>query len=177
MFLQYNVATLLGEPIGATRVYEMDDRVLIDVDEPRHEHMVGRAVFLRTADGIFVSAALHGVQRETCSRCLRDVDTPVDLEIREEYFARVDLHTGASQPPPDDPEAFRVDARHTLDLEDAVRQYWTAALSMQPLCRPDCKGLCPRCGHDLNPGSCACRPETDVRWSALRELAVKREGS
>jgi len=178
MSLQFNVATLLSEPVGATCVYEIDDRVLIDGDEPRHEHAAGRAVFLRTEDGVFVSATLHGVQREACSRCLRDVETPLDLEIREEYFARVDVHTGANLPRPEDPEAFRVDTRHTLDLEDAVRQYWTAALSMQPLCRPDCKGLCPRCGHDLNPGACACRPEEeDARWSALRELAVKREGS
>jgi uncharacterized protein len=62
-------------------------------------------------------------------------------------------------------------------LEDAVRQYWTAALSMQPLCQPDCKGLCPRCGRDRNAGACACEPEEDVRWSALRELAAKQEGS
>jgi uncharacterized protein len=177
MSLQFNVATLLGEPLGATRVYEIDERALVDTEEPRHERVAGRAVFLRTKEGVFVSATLHGVQREACSRCLRDVETPVDLEIREEYFARVDVHTGASLPPPEDPEAFRVDARHTLDLEDAVRQYWTAALSMQPLCRPDCKGICPRCGRDLNAGSCECGPEEDSRWSALRELAGKREGS
>ena len=45
-------------------------------------------------------------------------------------------------------------------------------LSMPPklLCRPDCKGLCQRCGQNLNEGPCDCKPEGDPRWEALREL-------
>jgi uncharacterized protein len=177
MSLQYNVATLLQEPIGATRVYEVDERVLVDSEEPRHERLAGSVRFLRTKEGVYVTATLRGVQHDACSRCLQDVPVPVEIELREEYFARVDLRTGDSLPLPVDRDAFRIDAQHTLDLEDAVRQYWTAAQSMQPLCRPDCKGLCPSCGHDLNRGACGCQPEEDERWSALRELAVRREGS
>jgi uncharacterized protein len=57
-----------------------------------------------------------------------------------------------------------------LDLTEAVRQYRETALAMQPLCRPDCKGLCPVCGSDLNEGPCNCGAGTDSRWSALAAL-------
>jgi uncharacterized protein len=47
-------------------------------------------------------------------------------------------------------------------------------LPMKPLCRPDCRGLCPTCGNDLNVGPCACPSETvDARWEALRALKEK----
>jgi uncharacterized protein len=42
---------------------------------------------------------------------------------------------------------------------------------MQPLCREDCRGLCPRCGADLNEGECACEPgPVDNRWAGLAQL-------
>ncbi|HEY1251047.1 MAG TPA: DUF177 domain-containing protein [Thermoanaerobaculia bacterium] len=48
------------------------------------------------------------------------------------------------------------------------------ALPMKPLCRPDCRGLCPTCGKDLNLGACACKRDTvDPRWDALRGLREK----
>jgi uncharacterized protein len=48
------------------------------------------------------------------------------------------------------------------------------ALPMKPLCKPDCRGLCPTCGKDLNLGACACAPESiDPRWEALKALKEK----
>jgi uncharacterized protein len=41
-----------------------------------------------------------------------------------------------------------------------------------PLCRPDCLGLCSRCGGDLNLGECTCRPEADPRWAPLSGLEL-----
>ena len=176
MSLQYNVATLLKEPIGSTREYAVESRVLIDEEAPRHYDVSGRTTFLRTRHGVLVTAHLHGVQREPCSRCLREVDVPVQVELEEEFFASVDIHTGAHLPPPEDIEAFRINPQQILDLEEAVRQLWMTALPMQPLCRRDCRGLCPRCGKDLNEGTCSCPSEADERWGALRQLLVQMEG-
>ncbi len=48
------------------------------------------------------------------------------------------------------------------------------ALPMKPLCKPDCRGLCPTCGKDKNLGACACTTETiDPRWEALKALKEK----
>jgi uncharacterized protein len=171
MSIEYNVATLLKEPVGSTREYEVDDRVLIDDDQPHHRHVVGRTTLLRIKTGVLASVTLDGVEDDRCSRCLRPVDVPLHVEFSEEYHARFDLETGAALPKPDDPEAFRIDARNVIDIQEAVRQYWTAGRPMQALCRPDCRGLCPRCGRDLNLRPCECEPEPDERWAALRALA------
>jgi uncharacterized protein len=169
--LQFNVATLLREPVGSTRHYDIDDNARVD----ERRHVTGRASFLRTNRGILVTARLAGVLAQECSRCLKPLEVPIAIEFEEEYFASVQPGTGAPLPPPDDPEAFRIDARHILDLEDAVSQFWTAALPMQPLCQPDCRGLCPSCGQDWNTGQCDCAPGGDPRWSALEQLSTKLE--
>jgi len=174
--LRYNVSTLLREPVGATREYEIDDVVLVDEEAPRQERIAGSATFLRTKEGVLVTVHLEGIEHEVCSRCLAGVVVPMRIDFTEEFLPKVDMRTGAPAPKPEDPEAFRIDAEHTLDLEEAVRQWWTAAVPMQPLCRPDCRGLCARCGQDLNAGPCACQPDEDERWSPLRKLARKLEG-
>ena len=177
MSLRYNVSTLLREPIGSTREYDIEDVVLVDDGAPRQERVAGTATFLRTKHGVLVTSHLEGIEHDVCSRCLVDVAVPMRLDIAEEFFPAADLRTGAPLPAPEDPEAFRIDAEHTLDLEEAIRQCWAGAVPMQPLCRPDCRGLCPRCGQDLNLGPCSCRPEGDERWSSLRQLARKPEGT
>lgn len=174
MSVRYNVSTLLQEPIGAEREQAIDSRVLV-ADDPTVERVHGPATFLRTKAGVLVTADLEGTSHDQCSRCLKDVEVPLRLAIKEEFAASVDANTGMALPEPDDPDMFRIDANHMLDLEEAVRQTWTAALPMQPLCRPDCAGLCSQCGRDLNLGACSCRPQTDERWSALGALAHELE--
>lgn len=177
MSLLYNVSTLLREPIGSTREYDVGDRVLVDAEELRHEHVGGYASFLRTKDGVLVTAHLRGEQPERCSRCLQAIAVPMQVEIEEEFFATVDIRTGARLPRPDQPEAFLITPQQQLDLGEAVRQAWALAMPMKPLCRPDCAGLCARCGKDLNEGPCACVPEQDERWSPLRRLRMEMEGT
>lgn len=60
-----------------------------------------------------------------------------------------------------------------IDLVEDVRQTILLAVPFKLLCRDDCKGLCPRCGKNLNEGACAC-PDLpiDSRWDALRSAAT-----
>ena len=62
---------------------------------------------------------------------------------------------------------------HELDLGAFLREVIALAFPVQPLCREDCKGLCPRCGVDLNVGHCGCGPERRHSPFAVLE-AVKR---
>ena len=78
---------------------------------------------------------------------------------------------------PDEPGCFTIDEHHILDLTEAVRQYALLALPMKPLCRQDCAGLCPTCGHNLNQGGCGCPPQgPDPRWSGLNKLLLTKDG-
>jgi len=80
-----------------------------------------------------------------------------DIELREE-----DLDT-----------AYYRD--HVLDLADMLREQFYLALPMQPLCRPDCLGLCPSCGIDRNVDSCQCKTEwIDPRLSVLKALVTRK---
>ena len=58
-----------------------------------------------------------------------------------------------------------------VDLDELVREQVLLALPSRHLCREDCRGLCQRCGADLNAGDCSCEQgEVDPRWAALAEL-------
>jgi uncharacterized protein len=171
--LRFNVSTLLKEPVGSTREYEIDDRALVHEEGPEFRDVTGHARFLRTNEGILVSAPLHGVERQPCSRCLQEVEFPVDLAFEEVFYPASDINSGAALLTPEDADAFRLTDKWILDLEEPIRQFWTVALPMQLLCRPDCRGLCPQCGQDWNEGSCDCTPPADERWSALGTLLRK----
>ncbi len=71
----------------------------------------------------------------------------------------------------EDPDVFVLPPNAAeLDLRPAIREQWLLAAPSYVLCRDDCKGLCPRCGADLNAGACACLPEADGRWEGLQAL-------
>ncbi len=173
MSLQYNVSTLLKEPIGSTREYEIEDRALVNEDGPELRDVAGEARYLRTNEGILVSAEVQGVEQARCSRCIVEIDIPVTLTFEEMFYPKADIYSGARLAEPEDQEAFRLNDRWILDLEEPIRQFWTVALPMQPLCLPDCRGLCPQCGQDWNKGECTCAPPKDERWSALDALRRK----
>lgn len=171
--LLYNVSGLVREPIGSTREYAIDEEVAVDRGS---RHVTGHAKMLRTPEGVLVSVRLNGIEREECSRCLCEIEVPIQVDFDEEFFSTLDARTGAPLPAPEDADAFRIDAQQELALGEAVRQWWAATVPMQPLCRTGCAGLCARCGKDLNDGPCSCAPPGDERWAALGQLASKLEG-
>jgi uncharacterized protein len=105
---------------------------------------------------------------------VRPLIEAVSIDFEEEFQATVDVQTGRPLDERPDQDAFLVDSNHMLDLTEAVRQYREASREMQPLCRPDCKGLCPRCGRDLNEGECNC--DSTIIDSRLVGLAALLEG-
>jgi uncharacterized protein len=64
-----------------------------------------------------------------------------------------------------------------LDLAHMLREQFYLAMPMRPLCREDCRGLCPQCGTNLNVDSCGCtRERHDPRFDGLRTLIEKQDG-
>ena len=66
-------------------------------------------------------------------------------------------------------EIFLLDGNE-LDLDELVTTAFVLAMDTKNLCSEDCKGLCAKCGADLNLGPCGCRPEVDPRLAALAQL-------
>jgi uncharacterized protein len=112
----------------------------------------------------YFSGQLEGTISAACRRCLTDVRADVHEEIHM-IFAEEGNEEA------DDPDVYVLNPRApVLDLRPAIREEWLLAVPAFVLCREDCKGLCPRCGVDLNTGACSCAPETDSRWDVLRTL-------
>jgi uncharacterized protein len=165
----FNVSGLMQEGIGATRTHEVEGVLRTDGREP--EQVSGNVEMLRTKDGILVRSHLNLVEPEICSRCLQPLQETLSIEFEEEFLATVDVQSGRPLDERPDDDAFVVDQNHMLDLTEAVRQYREASAEMQPLCREDCKGLCPNCGQDLNSGECTCNAAPiDTRWADLAGL-------
>ncbi len=171
MPLVFNVAQLLMEPVGAVRRCQMEEDLGVVDGVDDHCRIQGEVELLRTSGGILATGSLVASYRNDCSRCLEDVRGSVSLAFDEEFAPTVDLRTGVPLKQELPPDASTIDEHHELDLLDVVRQQAIVSLPMQPLCRPDCVGLCPTCGHNRNVESCGCPAEVPVSaFAVLRGL-------
>ena len=168
--MDMNVSQLLRDPIGSMREFQIDEKIDIVGDGKSHK-IQGECSLLRTQRSILVNCGLDTEVEFTCSRCLGKFRHPLKIKFEEEFFPTLDVLSGAPLPDPEEASAFTIDEQHTLDLTEAVRQYFLLAIPMKALCKKDCAGLCPACGENLNQGKCDCpAPDTDPRWSKLAEL-------
>jgi uncharacterized protein len=123
---------------------------------------------------IRVRAEYDGNFEVLCARCVEPVPLPLagefDLIFRPES---ADAEAGERAITADETEIGYY-SENGLLLEDVVREQVLLSLPSRTLCKPDCKGLCPRCGQNLNAGSCNCgEAPADLRWNALAGLADK----
>jgi len=111
-----------------------------------------------------------------CGRCLEPFTMPVDADFDLRYHPHVqNTGTGeAEQEIEDDDLTTAFYENDEIDLGHLMREQFTLALPMKPLCRDDCRGLCPVCGINWNKGSCDCKRDwDDPRLAALRTLKAK----
>lgn len=127
-------------------------------------------------DDIRLRAAYHGDFEVLCARCVEPVPLPLagefDLIFRPES---ADAEAGERAITADETEIGYYGESGLL-LEDVVREQVLLSLPSRTLCKSDCKGLCPRCGQNLNASLCNCDAvPADPRWNALAGLADKLE--
>jgi uncharacterized protein len=106
-----------------------------------------------------------------CSRCLEPMVLPVDASFDLRYQPHT-ANTGEGEREIEEDDLTTAFYENDeIDLGQLMREQFYLALPMKPLCRADCKGLCPMCGTNLNRGTCDCKREwKDPRLSALKEL-------
>jgi uncharacterized protein len=111
------------------------------------------------SDGILATGSVAARWRSECRRCLTDLADEARGRFQELF-----------EPDARDGETFPLHHEH-VDLEPLARETLLLELPLAPLCREECRGLCPTCGTDLNQGACRCAPAgRDPRWEALDEL-------
>ena len=137
-------------------------------DPVRFEGIDVRGEYFCTGDSrISLRASVAAEVHTRCSRCLEPVQESLSTEIDALY---------AKQPDPDDPDLYAFEA-HALELEDAAKDALLLALPLQFFCKPDCKGLCPVCGGNLNHNTCTCHEGNVITgpFSALKDYVLKNE--
>jgi len=166
----WNVAGLLADGVGASRVYDIANAT---IDPPEDlalaSQISGQVRLTRTNRGILADARLTTALEGECARCLRPLTTPIDLVVEEEYLPSIDLATGRPVDIETEPDALRLSDHHELDLEPSVRDAISLAEPIAQLDRPDCPGLCVVCGLPLDEGEHD-HPDDDIdpRLEALK---------
>ncbi len=99
-----------------------------------------------------------------CARCLKEF--PMRLRREAAAYLTEELED-------EDNEDYYLLEDGTADLEEIARDALILNFEPRLLCKDDCKGLCPKCGKDLNDGPCGCAEDPDPRMAALRQLLEK----
>jgi len=172
--MQLNVLQELRHSLGSVTTYEVTEPS-VPIDGSKLNGVCGSLTLLRTDRGLLATLKVTASESERCARCLVETDCSVEMEFEEEFIAIVDPNTGARVHLSKDEEAFRIGPDFVLDLREPMRQYGLMAEPPKPLCRPDCAGLCPTCGSNLNEGACGCAPAADERLRVLAGIDVTDE--
>jgi uncharacterized protein len=125
---------------------------------------------------IVVRGTASLVVTEECSRCLESFDHKFDVQF-EAFCDKIGARKGDEEAREAEGETFTVshDGK-ILELGPCLREAIVLSLPIRPLCKEDCKGLCPLCGRNLNEGSCNCqRDKFDARWNMLERLKKEKE--
>ena len=136
------------------------------VSYPITESVLADGMVRNTAGVLVMTGDLRTTIHGTCDRCARDFDREINFPID------VVLVTELANEENEDEWVFPLEG-DCADLDDIVRTVFVLNLDSKLLCSEDCKGLCHRCGKDLNDGPCNCQKELDPRFAALKQLLEK----
>ena len=136
------------------------------VSYPVSEPVVAQGTVRNTAGVLMMKGDLTTTIHGICDRCAN----PFDREIH--FPIDVILVTELASEENEDEWVFPLEG-DSADLDDIVRTVFVLNLDSKLLCKEDCKGLCHRCGKNLNEGPCNCQKELDPRFAALMQLLEK----
>lgn len=162
--MRFDVTQLLREPVGTHTDIELGLGSQRLSDDLSVNAVKGRLTLWRTEKEVLVRGTLFVDVDLECGRCLRPTPVTLSIEVEERFRP---AFMGA----PQDEQVFPIDAENQIDLRPALRDLTILSVPMHVVCRPDCAGLCPVCGKDLNEGSCDCEmDDIDPRLVALKAL-------
>ncbi len=130
--------------------------------------------FKRTPKGINVKGRIEASVALFCSRCLREYIYPIVSEFNERLiFGRYAPYEEETELVADEMDISFI-TEEGVELEDIVEEQIWLNIPLKPLCHDDCKGLCEKCGADLNEGECGCnRSAIDSPFLILQDIKSK----
>ncbi|HLF74672.1 MAG TPA: DUF177 domain-containing protein [Anaerolineales bacterium] len=156
-----NVGFIVHEEVGYSHEipFELDE---VKLDDLELQNFEGAVQIGRTPQGLVVQGKFSAETTLECGRCLREFIHPLRWEFTELYAFNKKSISESGLLLPDDMH---------IDLAPLLREYALLEIPISPLHSPDCKGLCPVCGQDLNIRDCGHRQELDDSpFAKLKDL-------
>jgi len=156
-----NVGFIIHEETGYNHEipFELDQ---IKLDDLELQNLTGSVMIGRTPQGLIVQGKFSADTELECVRCLREFNFSLNWDITDLYAFNKKSVSESELLVPDDAH---------IDLAPLIREYALLEIPISPLHSPDCKGLCPECGEDLNIRDCGHRPEqSDSPFAKLKDL-------
>jgi uncharacterized protein len=160
--LRLNVGFLINAVIGTSRDFTFDYDKMRLGDDLTVTDFTGTAIFSRTQQGLLLQGEFSAKMGLECVRCLDGYTQAVAWSFTDLYAFDTRSISESNLLVPDEGQ---------IDLEPLLREYALLEVPIQPICKPDCKGLCPTCGENLNHVDCGHRPGGDESpFAALKDL-------
>lgn len=160
--LRLNVGFLINAAVGTSREFTFDYEKMRLGNDLTVTDFVGAATFSRTQQGLLLQGEFSAKMELECVRCLEKYTQPVAWSFTDLYAFDARSLSESNLLVPEDGR---------IDLEPLLREYALLEIPIQPICQPDCEGLCPVCGENLNRVDCGHRRgEDETPFAALRDL-------
>jgi uncharacterized protein len=161
--IKVNLFALIHAKPGARETIVLDTGSVF-IDDFDISYLKGTLHFTRVAYGILITGTLDAKVKIECIRCLTPFSESVVIELEDTISL-----PGADLTPE---RPVRVAEDGWIDLSPLVRENTWVALPVKPICSPDCQGICPDCGGNINLGECTCDKTApiDPRWGVLQTL-------
>lgn len=160
--LRLQVGFLVHQTVGYSREFVFEFESLHLPPDLDLENLTGSARITRTPQGLLVQVKMRANSKGECVRCLTEIQQPLVIDFTELYAFSPRSVTDSGLILPENGQ---------LELAPLVREYMLLEVPINPICREDCKGLCPICGENLNEHSHEHVEETvDPRLAGLKRL-------
>jgi uncharacterized protein len=124
---------------------------------------------------VLFQGTLKGSMVTECQRCLGPATVPIDVRLNTIYVPRGSMEIEDLSFNPEEPEDidYAYHDREVVDLREVLRQQIVLSMPIAPICREECRGLCPVCGADRNREACSCEPEVSLSpFAALKNMKL-----
>jgi uncharacterized protein len=157
-----NVGFIVHQEVGYKHEFPFEYEKIQIADDLDLRHFEGVVNIGRTPQGLIVQADFSGDIALECVRCLNEFERRLDWEMTELYAFSEKSVSDSGLILPEDAH---------IDLQPLIREYALLEIPINPICKPDCKGLCPVCGEDLNQVDCGHKDiNKESPFSALEDL-------
>lgn len=149
--------------------YLKKDEYGLRINTPVHVALLAKT----SSAGVIIKGTIRGVAALTCSRCLKQFEQKLDHGFSYDCLPEGEAEHEIELSMEDVDICYYTGME--LDTAPLIQEQVALAFPMRPLCKDDCKGLCPKCGADLNQGDCGCdKGAMGLPFAALKGLKVNK---